>query len=257
MPVWPTPSATYVRPYKHFDAADLQIGDSMTTLPAHEEIYRRIQSCGVIAVLVIDDVRHAVPLARALLDGGVDVMELTLRTPAALECLEQIRREVPEMLAGIGTILTPQQVCDSADRGAAFGVAPGTNRRVIEQAQARGLPFMPGVMTPSDLEAALELGCRTVKLFPAELAGGLPYLKALNAPYAHLGVKFIPLGGLTAENMEAYLAEPSVLALGGSWLATRAAIQKADWPTITKNAQAARQSIMRQRGAKNVGYASA
>lgn len=215
-----------------------------------EEIHRRIQQCGVIAVLVIDEARHAVPLARALLAGGVDAMELTLRTPAALEALKNIRREVPEMLAGIGTILTPQQVCEVVEAGGAFGVAPGTNRRVIEEARKRGLPFAPGIVTPSDLEAALELGCRVVKFFPAEPAGGLPYLKSLAAPYAHLGVRFIPLGGLTADNMGAYLSEPSVMAIGGSWLATRDAIRKTDWATITQNAAAARKIVLQRRGCR-------
>ena len=183
------------------------------------ELVSRIERCGVIAVLVIDEVKDAVPVARALIDGGIDVMELTLRTPSALGALAAIRAEVPAMLAGIGTILRPDQVREVYDTGAAFGVAPGTNRRVVEAAQRVGLPFAPGIATPSDLETALELGCHDVKFFPAGPLGGLEYLKSLAAPYTHLGVRFIPLGGMKPENLGAYLIDPLILAVGGSWLA--------------------------------------
>lgn len=204
--------------------------------------------CGVIAVLVIDEARHAVPLARALHEGGIDVMELTLRTPAALDALRLIRSEVPEMLAGIGTILTPQQVSEVHDAGAAFGVAPGTNRRVIEEAFRVGLPFGPGIATPSELETALELGCRDVKFFPAEPSGGLKYLKSLAAPYAHLGVRYVPLGGVSLTNLSDYLADPSILAVGGSWLAPRHLIAAEDWQTVRRNATEARTLADRTRG---------
>jgi 2-dehydro-3-deoxyphosphogluconate aldolase/(4S)-4-hydroxy-2-oxoglutarate aldolase len=215
------------------------------------EILGRIESCGVVAVLVIDEVKHAVPLARALMAGGVDVMELTLRTPAALGALRTIRAEVPEMLAGIGTILTPAQVREVAEAHAQFGVAPGLNRRVVEAAQAVGLPFAPGIATPSDVENAIELGCRELKFFPAEPSGGMKYLKSMAAPYGHLGVRFIPLGGLTAENMAGYLSDPIVPAIGGSWLATRQAIQTEDWETITNNAAEARRIVDNLRSARS------
>lgn len=204
------------------------------------DLCRRIERCAVIAVLVIDDAKHAVPLARALVAGGVDVMELTLRTPAALEALRRVREEVPEMLAGIGTVLTPQQIEEVARLKAAFAVAPGTNPRVISAARERGLPFMPGVATPSDIEAALELGCRDLKFFPAEPCGGLAYLKNMAAPYAHLGVRFVPLGGLTTKNLKDYLAEPSIMAVGGSWLAPRQLIHDQGWDKIRANAGEAR-----------------
>lgn len=215
------------------------------------EILNRIESCGVVAVLVIDEVKHAVPLARALMAGGVDVMELTLRTPAALGALRTIRAEVPEMLAGIGTILTPAQVREVVEAHAQFGVSPGLNPRVVKTAQDVGLPFAPGIATPSDLEGALELGCREVKFFPAEPSGGMKYLKSMAAPYGHLGVRFIPLGGLTAQNMADYLADPIVPAIGGSWLATRQAIQAEDWETISSNAAEARKIVDEVRGVKS------
>jgi 2-dehydro-3-deoxyphosphogluconate aldolase/(4S)-4-hydroxy-2-oxoglutarate aldolase len=211
-------------------------------------ISQRIERCGVIAVLVMDDAKHAVPLARALLAGGVDVMELTLRTPAALDALCRVRDEVPEMLAGIGTVLTPQQIAEIAELKAAFAVAPGTNPRVIAAARERSLPFMPGVATPSDIEAALELGCRDLKFFPAEPCGGLSYLKNMSAPYTHLGMRFVPLGGLSAKNLKEYMEDPLILAAGGSWLAPRQAIQAEAWDKISGNAAEARSIITAVRG---------
>lgn len=208
------------------------------------ELFQRIERCGVIAVLVIDDAQHAVPLARALIAGGIDAMELTLRTPAALEALRRVRAEVPEMLAGIGTVLTPEQVGEVAKLKGAFAVAPGTNPRVIQAAREQGLPFMPGVATPSDVEAAIEAGCRDLKFFPAESCGGLAYLKNMAAPYVHLGVRFVPLGGLTAKNLKDYLADPLTLAVGGSWLAPRALIQAQDWDQIRANAAEARAIVL-------------
>jgi 2-dehydro-3-deoxyphosphogluconate aldolase/(4S)-4-hydroxy-2-oxoglutarate aldolase len=207
------------------------------------DVLARIERCGVAAVLVIDDVKDAVPVAQALLDGGIDVMELTLRTPAALDALTAIRTEVPEMLAGIGTILRPDQVHQVHQAGAAFGVAPGTNPRVVETAQHVGLPFAPGILTPSDIEAAVELGCRDLKFFPAEPAGGLGYLKSLASPYTHLGVRFIPLGGMNPENLGAYLIDPLILAVGGSWLAPRPMIRSGEWLGIRELATTARTQV--------------
>jgi 2-dehydro-3-deoxyphosphogluconate aldolase/(4S)-4-hydroxy-2-oxoglutarate aldolase len=191
-------------------------------------------------VLVVDELAHAVPLARALLDGGVDAMELTLRTPVALNALQTIRAEVPGMLPGVGTVLTPEQARLAADAGAAFGVAPGMNPRVVRAANDVGLPFAPGVSTASDLEAAVELGCREMKFFPAEPTGGIAYLNSLAAPYAHLGVRFVPLGGLKPENVRGYLSSPLVLAVGGSWIAPRHLIQQEDWDAIRASAAQAR-----------------
>lgn len=214
---------------------------------SHEAL-QRLHDCGVIAVLVVDSVNDAVPLARALFEGGIGVMELTLRTPAALDALKAIRAEVPEMMAGMGTILSPEQVQKAFDAGAAFGVAPGANRRVIDAALDLGLPFAPGIATPSELELALELGCREVKFFPAEPAGGLEYLRALAAPYAHLGTRFIPLGGLQLSHLGVYLRDPHVLAVGGSWLAPRNLIQAGDWRAIRELAAAARDRVQAVRG---------
>jgi 2-dehydro-3-deoxyphosphogluconate aldolase/(4S)-4-hydroxy-2-oxoglutarate aldolase len=203
---------------------------------------------GVIAVLVVDAVQDAVPLARALLAGGVDCIELTLRTPKAMEVLRCLREETPEMHVGVGTILTLGQVNEVKEAGAAFGVAPGMNPKVVAEAQRIGLPFAPGICTPTDVELAVEQGCRLLKFFPAEPSGGLPFLRAMAAPFAHLDVKYIPLGGVNLANAEAYLQEPSVQALGGSWLAPRELILKQDWQTITENARAVKEMVNRLRG---------
>jgi 2-dehydro-3-deoxyphosphogluconate aldolase/(4S)-4-hydroxy-2-oxoglutarate aldolase len=211
--------------------------------PFSPPIAERLSRTGIVAVLIIDDPADAVPLARALLAGGVDAMELTLRTPVALDALRAICSEVPGMLAGIGTILTTQQVDEVVAAGAAFGVAPGTNRRVVQAAVAVGLPFAPGVVTPTDVESAVELGCRLLKFFPAESSGGIAYLQSMAAPFVHLGVRYLPLGGIHLENLGRYLEDPNVLAVGGSWLAPRDLIAQRDWIGIEQRARQARQRI--------------
>ena len=201
---------------------------------------QRIERSGVIAVLILEDVADAVPLARALLAGGVDAMELTLRTDAAIDALKQIREHVPQMLAGIGTVLNEQQIDDVAAAGAQFAVSPGLNENVVKKARSIGLPFAPGVMTPSEIEAAIRLGCRELKFFPAEPGGGLGMLSSMRAPYAHLGIRFVPLGGVNAANMASWLSNPGVFAIGGSWLTPKQAISDQNWEEITRRAAEAR-----------------
>jgi len=207
------------------------------------EIQQKIHNAGVVAVLIIDDAANAVPLAETLLAGGVTAMELTLRTAAAIPALKAIRKHVPQMLAGIGTILTPDQVEEVVNAGAQFGVAPGFNSRVVDKAKRFGLSFAPGIMTPSDIEHAVELGCRLLKFFPAETSGGLAHLQSIAAPYAHLNLRYIPLGGLNADNMHSYVQSPLVAGIGGSWLATRLEIANKDWDTIRAKATAVTQRI--------------
>lgn len=208
-----------------------------------EALSQQIKDSAVIAVLVIDDAANAVPLAQALIRGGVNTMELTLRTDAAFDSLRAIRAEVPEMVAGIGTILTTQQLDEAKAAGAAFGVAPGLNRRIVEHAQDIGLPFGPGVMTPSDIEQGLELGCKTLKFFPAESTGGLKHLSGMAAPYVHTGVNFIPLGGVSTGNVASYLASPLIAAIGGSWIAKRDTIAAQDWDSIENSSREISQII--------------
>lgn len=202
-----------------------------------------ITECGNVAVIVIDDAEKAVPMAKALCDGGVKVLEPTLRTPAALDAIKAIRTEVPEAIIGAGTLLTPEQLERAHVAGARFAVSPGLNPSVVKKAIELGMSFAPGVMTPSDVEAALTLGCNVLKFFPAEAAGGVKMLKSLSAPYKHLGLRYIPTGGLNAENMTDYLMNSVVAAAGGSWVAPRSAIESEDWPTIREHAAKARQIV--------------
>jgi 2-dehydro-3-deoxyphosphogluconate aldolase/(4S)-4-hydroxy-2-oxoglutarate aldolase len=213
-----------------------------------EPARQRIRNTGVVAVLVLDREEDAVPVAEALLAGGVDCVELTLRTDCALAAARRIREKCPELCLGIGTVLTPSQVLEVAELGAAFAVSPGTNPRVLDAAREAGLPFAPGVCTPTDIEIAVDAGCRVLKFFPAEPSGGLAYLRAVAAPFAHLGVGFIPLGGVDSANAAAYLREPSVLALGGSWLAPKDVIARRDWAAITRASETARKLVETQRG---------
>lgn len=204
-----------------------------------EELASRVHAAGVMAVLVVDDAADAVPLAEAVLAGGIGIMELALRTPVAMEALLRIRQAVPEMVAGVGTVLLPEQVRAAQAAGAAFGVAPGTNARVLKAARAAGFSFAPGIATPSDIELALEFDCRLMKFFPAEPSGGLRYLRSIAGPYAHLGLRYIPLGGVDETNLGTYLSEPLIGAVGGSWLAPRELIRSRDWAAITKRCAAA------------------
>lgn len=207
------------------------------------EIIKKIDDAGIVAVLVIDSVEHAVPLAQALLKGGVDTIELTLRTPVAMDAARAIKRSVPEVTLGIGTVLTSEQVKAIAGIGVDFAVAPGCNPKVIAEAFRQGLSFAPGVMTPTDIEMAIEQGCRVLKYFPAETSGGIRHLTNMVAPYQYLGLSFIPLGGLNMENAPSYLESPLITAIGGSWLAKRSLIQAEDWEAITHNARAIRNLI--------------
>lgn len=211
--------------------------------PFPVDLQKKVEASGVIAVLVIDDAKHAVPVAKALLEGGISAMELTLRTPAAIDAIKAIREGVPDMLAGVGTVIRPDQIKEVAAADAAFAVAPGFNRRVMEAAAAEGVPFAPGITTATDIESALELDCRLLKFFPAEPSGGLKYLSSMAAPYAHLGIKYIPLGGLNNGNMRAYLENKYIGALGGSWLAPRDLIAGEQWDQIRANAQAAATAV--------------
>ncbi|NQU54557.1 MAG: bifunctional 4-hydroxy-2-oxoglutarate aldolase/2-dehydro-3-deoxy-phosphogluconate aldolase [Bacteroidetes bacterium] len=207
------------------------------------EIIKKIDEAGVIAVLVIDDVKHAVPVAKALLKGGVNAIELTLRTPAAIEAARAIKSEVPEITLGIGTVLTIGQVKAAAELGADFAVSPGCNPRVIAAAREHDLSFAPGIMTPTDIEIAIEQGCRVLKYFPAESSGGMNHLTNMVAPYQYLGLKFIPLGGLSMANAASYLESPIITAIGGSWIAKRPLIQAENWEAITENAKEVRKLI--------------
>ncbi len=188
----------------------MPMGDSMN------EVLKTIGDLGIVPVVAINDAAHAVPLARALSAGGLPVAEITFRTAAAEEAIRAIANEVPEVLVGAGTVLTPEQADKAVAAGARYIVSPGTNPAVVKRCQDHGVPITPGVATPSDIEVALGLGLSVVKFFPAEAVGGLKALKAMAAPYGML--RFIPTGGIDAGNINDYLAFPKVHACGGSWM---------------------------------------
>lgn len=204
-----------------------------------DSLAERLSRSGVAAVVTVENPDDAVPIARALLDGGVGAIELTFRTARAAEAIRRIRAEVPDILAGAGTLLTRAHVLAALEAGALFGVAPGCNPATLAAARECGLPFAPGVMTPTDIEIALENGCRVLKYFPATNLAGPSALETMAAPFAHLGVRFIPLGGINLASLPQWLASPSVLCVGGSWLAPREIIQRQDWATLRRNAELA------------------
>lgn len=185
----------------------------------------------VIPVIVIDNLAQAVPLAKALVAGGVRVLEVTLRTPVALAAIRVIAREVPEAIVGVGTLTRPEEFTEARDAGACFGVSPGLTPVLIAAARDSGLPLLPGVMTPSDVIAARLAGFRELKLFPAQQAGGIGMLQALAGPFPD--VTFCPTGGITAETAPDYLALPNVACVGGSWLTPKAALAAGDWEAVT------------------------
>lgn len=197
----------------------------------------------VPVVVGAEQPEDAEPLARALLEGGLNVIEVTFRAANAVDVVRVIAQKVPEMILGAGTLLTAAQVREAHDAGAQFGVAPGLNLDVVAAAKKLNMPFIPGVMTPSEVENALAAGCKLLKFFPANIAGGVPMLKALAAPYAQTGVKFIALGGIKADNMSEYLKEPVVAAVGGSWLVEPALLAKRDWKAVTARTKEALQII--------------
>ncbi len=193
----------------------------------------------VIPVIVIDDADAAEPLAEALQEGGMDVIEVTCRTAAAPEALARIKKAFPKMLLGAGTVVTPDQAKMCIDTGIDFGLAPGLNPETVKQFQASETLFIPGVMTPSEIEQGLTLGCTMLKFFPAGAAGGPNMLKNLSAPYMSQGLRFCPTGGISLDNMNDYLSLPAVSAIGGSWLATKKQIADKEWNTITRQVEAA------------------
>ena len=187
----------------------------------------------LLCIAVVDDPEAAVPLAEALLAGGLRTMEIPFRTSTAAESIKRIRQGLPGMCIGAGTLLTAEQVQRAVDAGAQFGVSPGLNELVLATASKNKIPFFPGVMTPTEVDRALNLGWKHLKFFPAGAAGGVAMLKALAGPFAHTGVKFVPTGGINAANLPDYLALPQVAAIGGSWMAERKLVAEKQWAKIT------------------------
>lgn len=206
----------------------------------NKETMARIVDSGIIAVLEIEDEKNAISTAQALVRGGVTAIELTLRTKAAIPSIKLIRDAIPEMTIGIGTVIFPEQINQIVSAGAHFGVSPGLNPRILQRAKEAELSFAPGILTPSELENALAYGCKHLKFFPAEPAGGVQYLKSLNGPYNYLELSYIPLGGVSESNLHEYAAFPNVTAIGGSWIAKRESINNQCWIEIEERAAKAK-----------------
>jgi 2-dehydro-3-deoxyphosphogluconate aldolase / (4S)-4-hydroxy-2-oxoglutarate aldolase len=219
-------------------------GDKMTSETALETIAR----CGVAPVVVIESAESAIPLADALLEGGLPLVEITFRTAAAAEAIETIRRRRPELLVGAGTLVTAGSIEVATACGARFGVAPGLNPDRVREAKERGLPFVPGVLTPSEIEQALALECTTLKFFPAQAGGGVEMLKLLAAPYGHLGVRFLPTGGVNTTNLASYLALDAVAAAGGTWIATKTDLAEGRWQEIRDRCKTVVEIVAKVRG---------
>ena len=196
-----------------------------------EEILARLARAPVVPLVGPDDAESGSRTAQALVDGGLTVVEVVLRTPAAIDCLGEIAQNVPDAIIGAGTVLTPEQAEKVIAAGAQFIVCPGLHEPIVRMAQEAGLPIFPGVSTATEAQAAYNLGIRTMKLFPCSLVGGVPMLKALGAVFKD--VKFMPTGGVSAANLSEFLALPSVLACGGSWLTPKAEIEKGHYTAVT------------------------
>lgn len=210
------------------------------------KVLEDIQKLGIVPVVVIDDVKDAEPLAKALCDGGLPCAEVTFRTDAAEESIRIMSEKFPQMLIGAGTVLTTDQVDRAVAAGAKFIVSPGLNPRVVKYCVEKNIPITPGCSSASDIEQALENGLEVVKFFPAEPAGGLPMIKALAAPY--VGVKFMPTGGINANNVKEYLGYNRILACGGSWMVKGNLIKAGDFAKITQLTKEAVEMVKESRG---------
>lgn len=195
-----------------------------------EEMKEKLRAMKIVPVVKLDDTEDAVPLAKALVEGGLPCAEVTFRTGAAAESIKRILEAFPDMLVGAGTVLTTEQVDAAIEAGAKFIVSPGLNPKTVRYCQEKNIPILPGVATASEIEQALELGLDTVKFFPAEVNGGLPAIKALSAPY-HM-MHFMPTGGVGPQNVKDYLAFDKVLACGGTWMVKDALINGGEFEKI-------------------------
>ncbi|GHR96691.1 ketohydroxyglutarate aldolase [Helicobacter pylori] len=197
-----------------------------------DKIIEVLQISPIVPVVVIEDIKDAVPLAQSLVEGGIQIIEVTLRSSCALEAIELIAKNVPKMRVGAGTILNPTQLEQTQNRGAEFLISPGLTIKLLEYAKKKDMPLIPGVSSSSEVMQALELGYSALKFFPAEYCGGVKLLNAFNGPFK--GVKFCPTGGISIDNMRSYLNLENVLCVGGSWLTPKNLIQNKEWDKITE-----------------------
>ncbi len=209
------------------------MADAGTTL---ESTLIEATAFGVIPVVEVDGVAEADALAETLLEAGLGVIEVTFRTHAAAEVIARIAQRYPDMVVGAGTVIGEQDLRRATEAGACFALAPGLNPRMLDLAAEIGLPYVPGAMTPSDLQAGIERGVHVFKFFPAVPAGGIPFLRSIAAPFGLHGLRFIPTGGVSPGNLADWLSEPSVAAVGGTWIANRSMIRNGDWAGIGRAA---------------------
>jgi 2-dehydro-3-deoxyphosphogluconate aldolase/(4S)-4-hydroxy-2-oxoglutarate aldolase len=202
-----------------------------------------LYSSRIIATPHIANIEDVPYVIEALVKGGIDWVEITLRTPIALEIIQLIKKQFPEMNIMAGTVIDSDQVAQVQDAGASVAVSPNLSTKVLEEASAKAMPFVPGVATPTEIGMGIEMGLDTFKFFPAEMIGGMRYLKRVYAPYAHKNVQFIPLGGITEELIPEYTLEDFILALGGSWITNKELIKAKNWEQITQNAQFAKAKL--------------
>jgi 2-dehydro-3-deoxyphosphogluconate aldolase/(4S)-4-hydroxy-2-oxoglutarate aldolase len=214
-----------------------------------QKIVDIIKELKVIPVAAVESADDGLSLCETLMKAGLPAIEVTFRTSAAAEIIRRAVKAFPDMLVGAGTVLNTLDLEAAVSAGAKFAVAPGCNPNIISAASDLKLPFFPGISNPSDIELALSLGVKTMKFFPAEACGGVKMLKAIAAPYAHLGVKYIPTGGITAQNMSEYLDFSDVLAVGGTWIVPSAAVKNHQWSLIEGAAFDAK-FMLRSRGGK-------
>lgn len=197
-----------------------------------DKIIEVLQISPIVPVVVIENIKDAVPLAQSLVEGGIPIIEVTLRSSCALEAIELIAKNVPKMRVGAGTILNLTQLEQAQNRGAEFLISPGLTIKLLEHAKKKDMPLIPGVSSSSEVMQALELGYSALKFFPAEYCGGVKLLNAFNGPFK--GVKFCPTGGISADNMRSYLNLENVLCVGGSWLTPKNLVQNKEWDKITE-----------------------
>jgi 2-dehydro-3-deoxyphosphogluconate aldolase/(4S)-4-hydroxy-2-oxoglutarate aldolase len=208
-----------------------------------KQILEKIKHYGVVPVIAIEKEKYALPLADALIAGDLPVAEITFRTKAAKKTISLIREARPEMIVGAGTVVTKKNLDDAKKCGAMFGVSPGFNPKIAKAAKKQGMPFIPGAITPSEVEAAMDSGFFHLKFFPAGAAGGLKTISGLFAPYKHLGVTFMPTGGVSVDNLGAYLSSPAVFVCGGTWLAKSDDMTVGRWDAISQKCLAARRIV--------------
>ncbi|GAA8310767.1 bifunctional 4-hydroxy-2-oxoglutarate aldolase/2-dehydro-3-deoxy-phosphogluconate aldolase [Helicobacter pylori] len=197
-----------------------------------DKIIEILQISPIVPVVVIENIKDAVPLAQSLIEGGIPIIEVTLRSSCALEAIELIAKNVPKMRVGTGTILNLTQLEQAQNKGAEFLISPGLTIKLLEHAKKKDMPLIPGVSSSSEVMQALELGYNALKFFPAEYCGGVKLLNAFNGPFK--GVKFCPTGGVSVDNMRSYLALENVVCVGGSWLTPKDLVQNKEWDKITE-----------------------